>query len=119
VSERDRQLFEDVVEFADRAVRILADRSHDVFVADETILYSVRYCVMVVGECANELSPAGRARCPAVPWHHAAATRHRLVHGYNAVTDRIIFNTVRDDLPGVLTSVRALLAATDSGNGAP
>jgi uncharacterized protein YutE (UPF0331/DUF86 family) len=41
----------------------------------------------------------------------AVALRLRLVHGYARVTDRVIYETVKQDLPLLLAAVRPLLAS--------
>jgi uncharacterized protein with HEPN domain len=36
--------------------------------------------------------------------------RHRLVHGYGAITDAIVYNTVLEDLPVLIENVKMILA---------
>lgn len=117
MNERDVQFLEDILEFSERAIRIVGERSFEAFVGDETILYGVRYCLMVVGEGASGLSVEARSLCPDIPWHQMIAMRHRLVHGYGAVTDRIVYDTAKEDLLLLMSSVRAALAGSRGGGG--
>lgn len=108
MNERDREALDDVLDFAERAARIAGARTLAAFVGDEAALYAVRYCLQVIGEAAARLSPAVQAMAPEVPWRDIVRMRHRLVHGYAAVTDAIVYDTVREDLPLLIRAVRSI-----------
>lgn len=105
MNERDRETLEDIVQFAERAIRITGERSFEHFVAEEAVLYSVRYCVQAVGGLAAELSSEARGHIPSVPWEQIIAMRHRLAHNYRAVADLIVYNTVAEDLPSLISAI--------------
>ena len=111
MNERDRQGLEDILEFAERAIRILGSRDLRAFAAEEAVLYSIRYCILVIGETAGALSPEAMASAPGVPWPQVVAMRHRLAHNYRAVTDAIVYQTVIEDLPLLRLEVRRVLSS--------
>ncbi|MEN6369739.1 MAG: HepT-like ribonuclease domain-containing protein [Thermotogota bacterium] len=69
----------------------------------------VVYHLQVIGEAANNLSPALVAAHPEVPWQDVIALRHVLVHRYFGVDLAIIWRLVADELPALEASVRAIL----------
>jgi uncharacterized protein with HEPN domain len=109
MNERDRQTLQDMLLFAERAVRITGARTYESFVAEEAVLYSVRYCVQAVGGMAAELSDDAIAQISAVPWRQIIAMRHRLAHNYRAISDVVVFNTVVEDLPLLISALNAAL----------
>lgn len=52
--------------------------------------------------------PGLRERAPDLAF--AVALRNRLVHGYDVIDDRIVFDTVVKDLPGLVRQLRELLS---------
>lgn len=61
--------------------------------------------VEIVGEAAKQVSEEGRAEFPNVPWSAAARMRDRLVHHYFDIDLDVLWNTVVDDLPGLLSQL--------------
>jgi uncharacterized protein with HEPN domain len=109
MNERDRQALDDIVEFAERAARLVGHHPFESFVADEAVLYAVRYCILVIGETANDLSSEAKAEVPGIPWPEIIAMRHRLAHNYRAITDRIVYDTVAEDIPLLLEAINAAM----------
>jgi uncharacterized protein with HEPN domain len=107
----DRQRLEDVLEFAERAIRIAGDLAMAQVVANEEKYYAIRYCLQVVGECVKDLSRETTAKMPGVPWSEIRAMRNRLAHGYRAISGEVVFDTVKLDLPALIQAVRRYLSA--------
>jgi uncharacterized protein with HEPN domain len=61
--------------------------------------------VEIVGEAAKQVSDEGRAEFPNVPWSTAARMRDRLVHHYFDIDLDVLWNTVVDDRPGLLSQL--------------
>ena len=61
--------------------------------------------VEIVGEAAKRVSEEGRAEFPNVPWSAAARMRDRLVHHYFDIDLDVLWNTVVDDRPGLLSQL--------------
>ncbi len=83
MTDEDRQSLEDILEFAERAVRIAAGLPPACLVADEEKYYSVRYCLQVIGQCVTELHAEVTDEMSSIPWPEIRGMRHRLVHGYS------------------------------------
>ena len=110
MNERDRQGLEDLLDFTERAIRSLGSRDLHAFEAEEAVLYSIRYCILVIGETAGALSSEAMAAAPGVPWPQVVAMRHRLAHNYRAITDAIVYHTVIEDLPLLRGEIRRVLS---------
>jgi uncharacterized protein with HEPN domain len=81
----------------------------DRFMTDRLVQDAVIRNFEIIGEAANRLSPATRAR-PEVPWNKIIAFRNRLIHGYCSVDLLLVWDVVVNDLPqlkGELERLRA------------
>ena len=61
--------------------------------------------VEIVGEAAKSISITGRASLPDVPWSAAARMRDRLVHHYFDINLDVLWQTITEDLPQMLTTL--------------
>lgn len=98
-----------MIENARAAQEFIKDIAVDDFLADRTLIYAATRAVEIVGEAAYQVDPAVQAKIPSVPWRDAIAMRHRLVHGYRKTDARIIFDTVRNQFPGLIAELERLL----------
>ncbi len=67
----------------------------------------------VLGEAANNVKKADAAFTdahPEVPWAVIVAMRNRLTHAYFAVDLKIVWATVREDLPSICGHLKRLHA---------
>lgn len=63
----------------------------------------------VLGEGVKRLPSALCQQYPGVPWKLLAGMRDRISHGYDAVDYGILWDTVRDDVPSLLSTVERML----------
>jgi len=78
---------------------------------DRQLLLSLYSELVMIGEAANHVSPAGQRRLAGIPWIDTINMRHRMVHEYFALDYDIIWSTVRDDLPGLCAELERFLSA--------
>ena len=64
-----------------------------------------------MGEAAAQVSDAGRAELPAIPWQQIVGMRNRLVHAYFDIDLDILWDTVQLSLPSLIAPLKAHLAA--------
>ena len=64
----------------------------------------------VIGEAVKRLPAELCQRYPAVPWKLIAGMRDRVSHGYDGIDYGMLWDTVDDDLPGLLATVEQMLA---------
>jgi uncharacterized protein with HEPN domain len=93
----------DAVEFAKGQTR----RSLD---ANRMLTLSIVKCIEIVGEAANHVSAESQKECPDIPWSDVIAMRHRLIHGYYDVDPDIVWDTVQEDLPPLIATIKKTLS---------
>lgn len=78
------------------------------FVANDLVQDAVLRNVAIIGEAVAKLSAGLTASHPEVPWVNISGMRNRLVHDYNGVNLKLVWNTVEKVIPDFLASVKAI-----------
>jgi uncharacterized protein with HEPN domain len=79
------------------------------FVASRLHQNAVIRSLEAIGEAAGKVPGTFRDSHPEIPWRDVTATRHRLIHGYADVRLVVVWEVVRDRLPGLLVALRPLV----------
>ncbi|MEW6180287.1 MAG: DUF86 domain-containing protein [Chloroflexota bacterium] len=83
------------------------------FINDEKTLYAIIRAIEVIGEAAKKVPLEFRETYPQIPWREIAATRDKLIHEYFGINHRVIWNTVKEDLPGLIIELEKILRDFD------
>ena len=51
----------------------------------------------------------GQTKYPSIPWHQVVGMRNRLIHGYDQIDLHILWDTIEDDLPPLITELEKIL----------
>ena len=76
---------------------------------DRQLLLAVVKCFEIIGEAASQLSEEARGEADDLPWREIVDMRHRLVHGYYDINHDVVWSTLKEDLPTLVQTLRALL----------
>lgn len=63
----------------------------------------------VIGEASRGLSEEFRTQHPELPWQKMVGMRNRLIHGYYDVDLDVVWETVTEDLPGLINKLENTL----------
>ena len=81
----------------------------DAFRGDIKTIKAVELDFVVIGEAASHIPDDVQTAHPEVPWHLMRAMRNRLVHVYFSVDPKIVWETLKNDLPPLLEPLRRLV----------
>jgi uncharacterized protein with HEPN domain len=98
-----------MVEAAEAAQRFIGSRQRADLDTDEMLLFAVVRALEIIGEAASKVSVEGRARLTSVPWADIIAMRHRVVHAYFEIDRTIVWRTVTEEIPPLLSTLRSAL----------
>jgi uncharacterized protein with HEPN domain len=99
-----------MLEHAREARALVSGRTREELRSNRMLQLALTRLVEIVGEAAGRVSPETQARFPRVPWREAIATRHRITHGYDVVDYEILWDTVQDDFPPLVSALEQMLA---------
>lgn len=80
------------------------------FSADAKTVKAVELDLIVIGEAANQIPGHVEEKYPQIPWALMRAMRNRLVHVYFSVDERLLWETIQNDLPVLASALKPLLS---------
>jgi uncharacterized protein with HEPN domain len=97
-----------VLDMARKASGLAAGKDRAAYDADEALRLALTHLVQVIGEAARHVSTEYSADHPEVPWLAIIGMRHKVVHDYMAVDEDIVWHTIQEDLPTLITLLEAI-----------
>lgn len=99
----------DILQNALKAQRFLSGVRFEDFVGNDEKAYAVFHALVIIGEAARSIPASVRRQYGQVPWDQVMGMRDRLIHGYSGVNLRRVWDTVQDDLPPLIETVKQML----------
>jgi uncharacterized protein with HEPN domain len=103
-----------MLDYAREALSMAQGRKRSDLDSDLMFQYALTHLVEVVGEAAGRVSLPTRDRHPKISWPDLVGMRNRLVHAYDAVDLNLLWDTVINDLPILITALEEILGAGKS-----
>lgn len=66
--------------------------------------------IEIIGEAASTVTPEFRQQYPEIPLRDIVAMRNRLIHVYFDIDLDRVWDTIADDLPGLITQLERVLS---------
>ena len=80
------------------------------FEADTMCVEATVFNMMQIGELAKtSLSDDFKKSIQSIPWNQIYGLRNRIVHGYEGVDFKIVWDTIKDDIPKLESDIKELL----------
>ena len=107
---KDRRVLQKLQAHTEAILRYCQDcRSLAEFESDSMRVEATVFNLMQIGELAKaSLSDATKESIPGIPWKQIYGLRNRIVHGYDGVDMRIVWDTVSEDIPRLQTELAAV-----------
>ncbi len=92
-----------------KARMLIAGRERSDLTTDDLLSLALQRLVEIIGEAADKISEETQSQAADIPWRAITGMRHRLIHAYYDVNLDILWTTVTDDLPPLITALESLL----------
>jgi uncharacterized protein with HEPN domain len=102
---------QDILEAVQQVRAYAGGMDFQVFLRDPRTIDAVVRQLTIIGEAAGHVPDEVCRRCPEVPWMDMRAMRNFVVQEYFGVSERIVWETVQNDLPGIVEPLKKLLSA--------
>lgn len=63
----------------------------------------------IIGEATKHIPAEIKQKHPDVPWKTMAGMRDRLIHAYFGIDYKLVWNIMRDELPGLKRKLQSIL----------
>ena len=81
----------------------------ETFKGDDKSIRAVEMNFIIIGEAANQIPEEIEEKYSAIPWHLMRAMRNRIVHAYFEVDEKLMWDTIRNDLPPLISKLKKLV----------
>lgn len=110
MSSRDwRVRIQDILQSIAGIGRVTAGMTFEEFQSHETISKAVLYDFVIIGEATRNIPDEIQSRYPHIPWRLMAGMRNVMTHEYFQVNLLRVWETIRSDLPLLVTQLQDLL----------
>ena len=107
-----RDYLEDIRNAARKALQFVEGVAYEDFLADEKTVYAVVRALEIIGEATKRIPPDIRDRYPRIPWRSMAGIRDKLIHDYVGVNLEVVWRTLTEDLPPLLSTIERVIDET-------
>lgn len=76
--------------------------SYNDFISDRKTVDAVIRNFIIIGEAANRIPNEVESMHPEIPWKDMRDMRNFVVHEYFGISDKIIWDTIQNDLPPLI-----------------
>jgi uncharacterized protein with HEPN domain len=90
---------EDILDAMQKAEMFVRGMTYELFEADLKTNFAVVRTIEIIGEATKRLPTMIRDQYPDIPWKDMAGMRDVIIHGYDNVNLRIVWDVVKQDIP--------------------
>ena len=76
---------------------------------DRMLVLSLVKEIEIIGEAASKISEETRDLLPDIPWPDLTGMRHRLIHAYFDINVEVVWQTIVQDVPSLLSLLERTL----------
>lgn len=106
---RDTAYLLDILDSSRLAVRYLSDADKAAFFKNLERQDAVIRRLLIVGEAARRVSEETRRQLPDLPWSGMIAMRNFMIHEYDDVDLKVVWDTVHNDLPPIIEALEKMV----------
>ena len=106
---RDDTYLVDILESARIALDYVAGKSWDVFYEDMQCQDAVLRRLEIIGEAARHVSPLFQKKSPQIPWRDLTVLRNLVIHQYDAVDVKQVWDTTQNRLPSLVSELSKIV----------
>lgn len=100
---------EDILDAMEKVETMLSDVDFDEFEEDYQLNFAVVRALEIVGEATKRLPESLRDQYSEIPWKDMAGMRDRIIHGYDAINLRVVWETVKGRIPEIKPNIQQIL----------
>jgi len=110
VSPRDwRDRIRDILDAIAEIQSFTHGMDYGTFKEDGKSIRAVEMNFIIIGEASNQIPEEIEEKYRAIPWTLMRAMRNRIVHVYFKVDEKLMWDTIQNDLPPLIPELKKLL----------
>lgn len=113
---------DDILEAIEGIEQAITAKTFDDYCQEWVLRHAIQRAIEIISEASRLIPDTVKATRPEIPWPQVSAIGNILRHEYHALSDRIIWNVVVDELPKLkiaILSIRKIFDRRGSGRRPP
>jgi uncharacterized protein with HEPN domain len=106
----DKVRLRHMLDAAREAISFSSDKSRSALDSDRMLVLALVKDIEMIGEAASRVSEETQTAYSDIPWPELIGMRNRLIHAYFDINLDIVWQTVVEDLPALLSKLEVILA---------
>lgn len=91
--------------------------NYEEFLRNETLKRASTRSLEIIGEASKNLSPDFRKKYKKIQWKKLSGMRDKIIHFYWGVNWDIVWDAIKERLPGLQSQIENILSETGNTNG--
>ncbi|MHB8886715.1 MAG: HepT-like ribonuclease domain-containing protein [Methylovirgula sp.] len=104
---------DDILEAIEGIEQAIAAKTFGDYCREWVLRHAIQRAIEIISEASRLIPDNVKATRPEIPWVQVAAIGNVLRHEYHALSDRIIWNVVIDELPKLKIAILSIRDASD------
>lgn len=100
---------EDIIDAITKATKFVEGVSYEEFTKDDKTIFAVIRAIEIIGETAKNIPEDTKKGYPEIPWKRMAGMRDKVIHGYFGVDIKVVWNTIKEEIPEVKSLFEKML----------
>jgi uncharacterized protein with HEPN domain len=98
-----------MLDHAKEALTLAHGKTYRNLAEDRVLQLALARLVQIIGEAAYRVPKEERDKYSAILWQDIASMRHRLVHDYDIINIKTLWDTIQDDLPPLIAELEKIV----------
>lgn len=105
---RNDIIVEKMLGYIEKILRYTESMDYEVFVKSEILTEACVFNLSQLGELANKVDEEFQEKYSMIPWRQIYGLRNRIVHDYEGVNLKLVWEIIQGDLPGLQKMLQEL-----------
>lgn len=105
----------DIIDAIDKAELFVKGMKFESFEKDAKTSFAVIRAFEIMGEAVGKIPSSVRNKHKQIPWKEMAGMRNKLIHEYFGIKPRVVWKTVKQDLPKIKPHLEKILNEIKDG----
>lgn len=104
-----RNRVQDILDAISEIQKFTRGMNYETFKEDTKAVRTIEMNFIIIGEAASQIPADIEEKHSAIPWNLMRAMQNRIVHAYFNVDEKLMWDTIQNDLPPLIPELKNLL----------
>jgi len=106
---KDKIVIEKMIKYCEDSIKYINEMDFDSFSLNELVLTFSIFSISQLDELVTSLSTGVKSSHTEIPWNAIRSICNRIVHDYDGVQYRVIWDTLINDIPLLIVQLRNIV----------